>query len=247
VRAAFALPIAAALIGCVTQGAYDQEIARGISLERQLRERDAKIEQLETRVRRLEATGESLSGERLKLLEELEDLREQAEQVRTQLDHERELRTQEIRQVSDRYHSLVEELESEVAAGRLEIERLQEGLQVRAGEAILFDSGSAELKPEGRDVLARLGEQLRELRDHEVRVEGHTDDRPIQTARFPSNWELSAARAAVVARELISDGVSPARVGATGFGAERPLEPNDTAEGRARNRRIEIVLIPVSP
>lgn len=232
------------LAACVSQGTYEREVEQRRALEARTQEQAARIAELERRIRGLEATGSSLHDERVKLLDELEDLREQAEQVRGELDREREQRTHEVRQVSDTYHSLVEELESEVASGRLEIERLQEGLQVRAGEAILFDSGSVEVKPAGLEVLRRVAGELRALADHEIRVEGHTDDRPIQTARFPSNWELSAARASAVARALVADGVSPALIAATGYGAERPIAPNQEPDGRARNRRIEILLIP---
>jgi chemotaxis protein MotB len=229
-----------AAAGCVSQGTYDAEVERARALEDRLRER-------ETRIRQLEATGESLHGERLALLEEIEGLREQAEQIRTQLDRERTQRSQEVRRVSETFHSLVEELESEVASGRLEIERLREGVQLRAGEAILFPSGSADLTEEGRAVLEQVARQLRDLGDHEIRVEGHTDDRPIQSARFPSNWELSVVRSAAVVRALVREGVSPASIAAIGYGAERPIAPNEDADGRARNRRIEIVLVPPAP
>lgn len=225
-----------AAAGCVSQGTYDAEVERARALEDRLRER-------ETRIRQLEATGESLHGERLALLEEIEGLREQAEQIRTQLDRERTQRSQEVRRVSETFHSLVEELESEVASGRLEIERLREGVQLRAGEAILFPSGSADLTEEGRAVLEQVARQLRDLGDHEIRVEGHTDDRPLRSGAYRSNWELSAARAVAVVEALAGSGISAARLSAAGFADQRPVVSNETDEGRRINRRVDLVVL----
>jgi chemotaxis protein MotB len=94
-------------------------------------------------------------------------------------------------------------------------------------------------------VLAHVAEQIRELGGHRVRIEGHTDSVPISTARFSSNWELSASRAAGVARFFVEQGLDPERLTAAGLGEFHPIAPNDSREGRARNRRIEIVLVPV--
>ncbi|MCG5515368.1 MULTISPECIES: OmpA family protein [unclassified Ectothiorhodospira] len=114
-------------------------------------------------------------------------------------------------------------------------------VELRLSEGILFPSGRAELLPEG----VRLLEALVPLLSSEVKriaVEGHTDDRPITTERFPSNWELSAHRATVVVRHLIRQGLEPERLEAVGLAATRPLADNDTAEGRARNRRVSLVV-----
>ena len=113
---------------------------------------------------------------------------------------ERSSKKAEIQQLSGTYQSLVEQLESELRSGEVEIEELRGRLQVRALDQILFDSGSAELEPRGREVLAKVAKQLAKVSDRRVRVEGHTDDVPIATARFPSNWELSVGRAATPGR-----------------------------------------------
>lgn len=100
------------------------------------------------------------------------------------------------------------------------------------------------INPDGRTVLAHVAEQIGRISGHRVRVEGHTDSLPISTERFPSNWELSAARAAGVARFLVESGLDPAKLTAAGRGEFHPIATNDSAKGRARNRRIEIVLVP---
>jgi len=111
-------------------------------------------------------------------------------------------------------------------------------------EQELFDSGSATLKPEGIKVVAKLAETLKAYPDTVIRSEGHTDDRPISTGRFPSNWELSSARATEVVRSLQKQGISPERLLAIGYGDTRPAVPNTDAESRAKNRRVEIIVVP---
>jgi chemotaxis protein MotB len=109
-----------------------------------------------------------------------------------------------------------------------------------------FDSGSAKLKPEGVKKLKQLSADLKAKAgaDKDIRIEGHTDDRPIHTAQFPSNWELSSARANAVVRELHNDGINGEQLLAVGYGASRPAAPNTSAESRAKNRRVEIILAP---
>jgi chemotaxis protein MotB len=110
-------------------------------------------------------------------------------------------------------------------------------------DGVLFDSGSAALRPEGQRVLDQLAPALGALPEP-LSVEGHTDDRPIATAAFPSNWELSTARATTVLRYLTDvKGLNPARMTAAGYADQRPLVPNIDDANRALNRRVEIVVI----
>lgn len=114
-------------------------------------------------------------------------------------------------------------------------------ISFRISNEILFPSGQAQLSPQGLAVLGRLIEVLNAT-DHRIAVEGHTDDVPIQTERFPSNWELSTGRATSVVRYLESNGVASQRLRATGYADTRPLSPNDSLEGRALNRRVELIM-----
>lgn len=125
--------------------------------------------------------------------------------------------------------------------GTVEISAASGEVRLEINDAILFDLASAELKPEGASVLDRLASVLG-TQGGTVAVEGHTDDRPIATAKFQSNWELSTARASTVTRYLIAHGVSPERLRAVGLADTQPREANDTPEGRARNRRVSIVI-----
>ncbi len=114
-------------------------------------------------------------------------------------------------------------------------------ITLHIGEQLLFESGEAGLMDEGEDVLADIAETLAQFA-HPISVEGHTDNVPIATLAFPSNWELSAARAASVLRHLANEGIARERMRAVGYADTQPVAENATAEGRARNRRVELVI-----
>lgn len=196
------------------------------------------------------------NDERNRLTGEVAALRARVEQAGAEiavLSQEKERLEREKREkldeISRTYEGLVEGMKEEVQKGRVTISQLKGQLSVNLLDEILFDSGSAAVKAEGREVLARVGEVLKGLDDKGIVIEGHTDDLGITgelARRFPTNWELSTARATSVVRYLQeSAGIPPDRLSAAGFGPYRPVAPNDTAEGRARNRRIEIKLVPL--
>jgi chemotaxis protein MotB len=107
---------------------------------------------------------------------------------------------------------------------------------------LLFDLGSADIKPYGVEVLLKLGKLLAEL-DNDIMIQGHTCDLPINTREFPSNWELSTRRATNVTKFFIEKcGLKPEKLGATGFAEFKPLKPNDSEANRQQNRRIDIVI-----
>lgn len=118
------------------------------------------------------------------------------------------------------------------------------GVELRLPEEVLFSSGSPELETLGAGLMAKVVPLLMETSSR-IKISGHTDDVPIRTSRFPSNWELSAARAIAVVRALRSMGLPEDRLEAVGYGANRPIVPNDTIEGRAKNRRVTIDLSPM--
>lgn len=135
------------------------------------------------------------------------------------------------------------QVESQSIDGRIETTLSSEGIRLRFTDRTLFPSGSAQLRPEARDILAIVGAMLRETPNRIV-VEGHTDSTPINTAQFPSNWELSTARATAVVHHLIEyQNIAPPRLAASGYGEYQPLVPNDTPERRAYNRRVDILIL----
>lgn len=114
---------------------------------------------------------------------------------------------------------------------------------ISLGDRILFDLGKADLKPAARDLLRRLAGPLSGTR-HALTIEGHTDNLPIQSAQFPSNWELSSARASAVARFFIEDGFPKERIRVVGLADTRPVASNNTENGRKKNRRVVILVRP---
>jgi len=138
---------------------------------------------------------------------------------------------------------LEEAFKEEIEKNVIHIVQDSRGVTVSLAEAGFFDSGSATVSESGLLVLQRIAEKL-QATSANLRVEGHTDNSPIHTSLFPSNWELSAARATNVLEYLISNaGIPPQRLSAAGYGEYRPTATNDTPEGRAMNRRVDLVII----
>jgi chemotaxis protein MotB len=143
---------------------------------------------------------------------------------------------------------MVKTLQKEVELGQIKITQLADRLSLNIVDKILFPSGEDEITEEGKRVLKRVGDVLFQVKDKTFRIEGHTDNIPTGKAlqsKFPSNWELSTARATNVVRFLQeSAGIDPATLEAVGMGEYHPLASNKTPQGRGQNRRIEIILFP---
>lgn len=149
-------------------------------------------------------------------------------------------------QRQQQYDALVLGLAKEVEKGQLQVRQYQNMLTVDLAEQIFFDSGRATLKSGGKDVLKKVGEALKGYDNKVIRVVGHTDNVPLAKSlqsTFPSNWDLSVARATTVVRFLQEVGIPPERMVPSGRGEYDPVAGNDTPEGRQKNRRIEIMLI----
>lgn len=154
-----------------------------------------------------------------------------------------------VAELKSTYNDLVEEMQDEIKKGSIEITQLKDKLSLRMVEKILFDSGSATVKKEGEKVLGRVAEILKKVTDKRIRIEGHTDNVPIGSRlaeKFPTNWELSTTRATNVVRYLQEKGgIDPTLLTAAGYSEFNPVASNETDEGRAKNRRIEITLMPI--
>lgn len=146
----------------------------------------------------------------------------------------------------DRARELEEFVVAQDLKDQVRIERTERAILVQLRDGFLFPSARADLTPEGVALVRRLAEFLGRI-PGELEVEGHTDPIPIATHRFPSNWELSAARAAAVARKLIDNGVPARRLRAIGYADTRPVASNATADGRAANRRVTLMILARAP
>lgn len=133
-------------------------------------------------------------------------------------------------------------LESFIDDDLVEVKKNDLWVEIEIKSRLLFASGDAALQSKAAPVLKKISEVL-QTTSNVIYVEGHTDNIPIETIEFPSNWDLSSARAVSVARELVNDGINPARLAAVGYGDNHPIADNKTAEGRFKNRRVTLVLI----
>jgi len=259
--------------GCVGKAKYEEKVAEAANtqqklnetildrneLKQQLADAELKIDgqtqdlqRATADIERLEQVLSTRSAEAGAAMSEMRQtinrIEEENRTLNNQLEMEKIAREARLAQMKSTYDQLVGKLESEIERGEVTISELQGKLTVNMVERILFDSGRAEVKPEGLDVLQRVGNILKEAQDKVVQVEGHTDSVPISgrlKERFPSNWELSTARAANVVHFLQDQvGIAGERLAVTGYGPYRPIANNDTPEGREQNRRIQIVLVP---
>jgi chemotaxis protein MotB len=155
---------------------------------------------------------------------------------------------EELNRLRSTYDTLVTDLQSEIEQGQVTITKMADRLSVSMVDKILFSSGEADITGEGIKVLERVGNVLKNTTNKIVRVEGHTDNVPISSVlagKYPTNWELSTARATNVVRFLQEKvGIDAARLEAIGMAEFHPVASNETAEGRSQNRRIEIALLP---
>ena len=133
-----------------------------------------------------------------------------------------------------------------VRDGQVKVTQSNRGISVEINASVLFASGQAQLRPDSNLALQQVAKVLATT-DQGIQVGGYTDDAPISTSQFPSNWELSAARASSVARLFIDNGVAAERLSVIGFGPNNPVAPNDTPENRARNRRVAVMIPAETP
>jgi len=247
--------------GCVTTGTYNQKVAELAdhdkknadtihSLEAQIKDKDARIAALTAErdnLRKQLDDTTSLAGELKERLEKLgqnvDKLTSEKGQLSTALE---ELRRQKAAAEARAqvFRDLVARLRSMIDAGKLKVIIRNGRMLIALPNDVLFDSGKTNVKTDGQGALQNVAQVLSTIKDRRFLVAGHTDDVPIHTARFPSNWELSTERAVEVTKFLIANGMQPQTLAAAGYGEFDPVAPNDSTEHRAQNRRIEIVLEP---
>jgi chemotaxis protein MotB len=225
--------------GCVSKGDYEKlEAEKNQQIDALQKQRGGLQEQVQS----LQSQSSALDLQKTSLEQQHADLRRQIdalEQQKTQL-------LTASQQTRSQYDALVRNLTEEVKKGELQVRQYKDMLTVDVAEQLFFDSGRANLKDTGKAVLKKVGAALKGYDDKVIRIVGHTDNVPITRSLrkvFPSNWELSVARATTVVRYLQEVGIPPERMVASGRAEYQPIAPNDSAEGRKKNRRIEITLI----
>jgi chemotaxis protein MotB len=194
----------------------------------------------------LQAKSDTLTHTILELRQKIAVLETENRRLRQEIADLQKSR-EETQKASKTYEDLLERMKGEIAQGQMTISELKGKLTVNMVDAILFDSGKAEVKTGGQAILQKIVSILADVKDKSIRIEGHTDNVQIVgmlAKKYPTNWELSAARALNVARYLQQQGIDPANLSAVAYGEYKPVAGNDTPEARARNRRIEIILVP---
>lgn len=238
------------LLACVGKGKYEALQADFEATKTELaavkatvKERDERVVSLEEALANEKRRVQELETERARLLTDQSALKGSVEEMQAalrELDARRaaaESRIGEYRQLLARFKSLID-------AGKLRVKIVDGRMVVELATDILFGSGSADLSPAGKTAIVEVAQVLASIPDRKFQVEGHTDNVPIKTAQYPSNWELAAARALTVVKTLVEGGLPADRVSAASFGDQKPVAPNETPEGKAANRRIEIVVVP---
>ncbi len=241
----------------------DQE--RATFLENELKHFQLKLYESDQRIKSLDAELSRLQQAETTCNQKLTDLKaknaslqninsklsQNVEQLNSALEKNKSvilLQNKVIRLLDDTKKTIATSLKDEIASRDIELVELEDTLKVVFIDKILFNSGSVEINEKGKTLLLAFAESIRPQKDQSVLVEGHTDNRPLGPGlkiRFPSNWELSVARAAAVVRFLQKEGqLQPQRMSARGYSFYRPLGSNKTTEGRRQNRRIEIILSP---
>lgn len=212
------------LTGCVSKGRYDLKVLENIELKEEIQKLQDTKEDLELDVYSLEHEKKSIKGK-------LDETKQEKEKLDTT------------------YKNLVGDMKKEIEKGQIKITQLKNKLTINMVDKILFPTGEAQVKKQGKKVLDQIGAILKDVTDKQIRIEGHTDNVPVGKRlqkKFPTNWELSVARATNVARYLIDKtGVRKEVVSVAGYADNKPIDTNETSKSRARNRRIEIILVPL--
>jgi chemotaxis protein MotB len=225
--------------GCVSSGTFKKmEVSKNEEIAALQRDKAA-IEQQKSAL-------EKNSASQKEKIDYLTQYNDSMQREIVSVTQEKEALVAANRQRQKQYEALVQGLAKEVEKGQLQVRQYKNMLSVDLAEKVFFDSGKATLKKEGKDVLKKVGEALKGYDDKIIRVVGHTDNVKLAKslqATFPTNWDLSVARASTVVRFLQGVGIPPERMIAAGRGEYDPVASNDTPEGRQKNRRIEIMLL----
>ena len=250
------------LTGCVSSGTHKQTLSE---LEEARKAAAQTTSAFDSFKKQAEADRQILAGKVATLTSESQKLQgrlEDAEKARTRiedrikaaeaekarLEQERTAKETEIQRLARTHEELTKSLKAEIAKGDIRIQQVRDSLTINMVDRMLFDSGQSHVKPAGLKVLKQVSDILKKVADKQIRIEGHTDNVQIGAKlkkRFPTNWELSTARATSVVRYLIEEGgIDRGNLSAVGYANTRPAASNDTEDGRTANRRIEIVLYP---
>jgi len=239
------------LTGCVSQATFDMKakeadtlVALSDNLQGQVKNLTAEEEELKKQLESVQKERDALLTEKAATEQERDLLREKTGDLSKKAE-----KAERLERATQTYQDLQRKLEKEIQEGKVQLTEMKNRLTMTMVDKIIFPSGSTEISKEGKLVLDKVVSILKDIKDKRIQVEGHTDNVPIVSElkkRYPTNWELSTARATEVVRYLQEQGgLDPKLLSATGYSEYQPVAPNDTDNGKHKNRRIEIVLLPL--
>jgi chemotaxis protein MotB len=215
--------------GCVSAGKYKELEGSHQATQQSLAASEARVSELEGKLGIASTEKKSLEASVAEMKTALEELQKRKAET--------DKRLADFRELTSKFKTLVD-------SGKLTVRVINGKMVVALSTDVLFPVGSARLSPEGMLAIREVTLLLNDLKDRKYQIEGHTDNVPIHSKTFPSNWELASARAISVLNTMLSAGMPAERVSVAGFGSTQPVSPNETPEGRALNRRIAIVIVP---
>lgn len=253
-----------AAFGCYTQKEYDALKAERDALDVNLTEKNQALAEADAKNQRLTARNADLTAQLSDAQQTVKDLNARIDKLRadiaaaskdksvlqsnidemTRALAELEKRRAEAESRINEFKNLLARFRSLIDAGKLKVKIVDGRMVVVLATDILFGSGSASLSKDGKAAIAEVAQVLATIPNRTFQVEGHTDNVPIASAQYPSNWELAAARAITVLKAMVEAGLLSDRISAASFGDTRPVAPNDSKESKAQNRRIEIIIVP---
>jgi len=249
-RTALLLAVAPLLLvgGCgIDKEVYDAKVAE---LEKTQKDLDQTQKDAAAAKRRYEEQQAKLDAENLAMKQRLQALGQDMSKMSTNMEEakrqmaELQKRQEAAEKRASQFREMMNKFRSMIDAGKLQVE-IRNGLMlVKLPDNILFDPGKTEIKQAGKDAIAQVTQILSGIEGRKFQVAGHTDNIPIKSGKFKSNWELSTARAVEVTKLMITDGMEQNRLSAAGFADTLPVADNAADEGRRKNRRIEIVVQP---
>ncbi len=227
----------ASVAGCGTDDQTHQAALRDLQQQkqlsternRQIQARDLELQALKRELEEAESRSENVQKALENATRSMEDLARAQAQAEAR---------------AAQYRKLVAQFRKMTEAGKLKVEIRNNRMIVSLGDKILFDPGKTQIKKEGAETLKQVTAILRDVQGRDFQVAGHTDNTPIWSGRFRSNWDLSAARAVEVVNFMMGSGMEAGRLSAAGYADQAPIDSNDTVDGRTKNRRIEITVMP---
>ncbi|WP_457745642.1 OmpA family protein [Sulfurimonas sp.] len=249
--------IAIVSTGCVTKGTYEKTLAELGKTKSSLNEAQNTISLQDEQINAQKIEISKNLEEIAKTKDELAKLNENKAALEEEYNNTQELLNAsqskletmsqieaETKKRNEIYARFVNQLQKMIDAGQLSVSIEKGRIVINLPDNVLFKTGHASVNAEGQKVLQEIAGVLKEFKDRKFQVEGHTDNVPMKSARYPSNWELSTARALNVVHLMVEEGMDPKNISAAGYGEFQPRADNETPEGRKLNRRIEIIMLP---